>query len=107
MPPHQPGPAGGGAYGSYPGYRTPETDGTAIGALAAAIASWVFCPLIPAVVALVLAGTAERNIAESRGWKTGTGLVTAARIVAWINIGVFLAALVFFLLVAVTSGSTS
>ncbi len=100
-PPQQPGAPGppGGAYGAYPGYRTPETDGTAIGALIAAIASWVVFPLIPAVIALVLAGTAERNIAESRGWKTGTSLVTAARIVAWINVGLTLTLLLFVLLV--------
>jgi large-conductance mechanosensitive channel len=96
-------PPPGGAYGSYPGYRTPETDGAAIGALIAAIVAWVICPLVPAVVALVLAGTAERNIAASRGWKTGSGLVSAARIVAWINIGLVLAGLVFMLLVAAAS----
>lgn len=106
-PPPQPGVHGpsGGPYGGYPGYRTPETDGTAVGALVAAIASWIVCPVITAIVALVLAGTAERNIAESRGWKTGAGLVTAARIVAWINIGLVVALLVFALLVAAASAS--
>lgn len=86
----------------YGGYAPPQTEGTAIGALIAAIGSWVICLPIAAIVALVLASTAKRKIAESGGRLTGEGLVTASKWVAWINLGfwavgilVFIAALVF------------
>ena len=78
----QPMPAG---YG-YPGYAPPSTEGNAIAALILAIASFVICPVIPAIIALVLAGSAKRNILASGGAKQGLGMVTGARIVAWANI---------------------
>ena len=59
----------------------------AVVALVVAVASFVVCPVILAVVALVLSSSAKRNIDNSRGTLSGAGLVTAARIVAWINIG--------------------
>jgi hypothetical protein len=81
----QPGygqPAG---YG-YPGYAPPSTEGNAIAALILAISSFVVCPLVTAVIALVLAGSAKRNILASGGAKEGLGMVIAARIIAWANI---------------------
>ncbi|MQA83192.1 MAG: DUF4190 domain-containing protein [Streptosporangiales bacterium] len=81
------------AYGQpYPGYGygpTPQTDGAAIAALILSIASWVICPLIPAIVALVLGRNSKRSIAESGGMKTGEGLVKAAVIISWINIAFY------------------
>lgn len=81
-------------YGGYP----PQTEGTAIGALIAAIGSWVVCP-ISGIVALVLASQAKRKIASSGGRLTGQGLVTASKWIAWINIGLWVAGLLFFLVV--------
>jgi len=78
----QPPPAG---YG-YPGYAAPSTEGNAIAALILAIASFVVCPVIPSIIALVLAGSAKRNILASGGAKEGLGMVTAARVIAWVNI---------------------
>jgi hypothetical protein len=69
-----------------PGYYAPTTDGKATAALILAIASFVFCPFIPAIVAIVLAGQAARTIAESGGRVQGAGMVTAARVISWINI---------------------
>ena len=68
------------------GYAPPSTDGNAIAALILAIASFLVCPVIPAIIALVLAGSAKRNILASGGAKQGLGMVTAAKIVAWANI---------------------
>lgn len=83
-------------YAGYPGYygQPPQTDGTAIAVLILAIGSWVICPIIPAIIALVLARGAKEGIAESGGTKTGEGLVKAGVIVSWINIG-------FYVLIAV------
>ena len=78
-------------YGPPPGYgygypAPPATEGNAIAALILAIASFLVCPIIPAIIALVLAGSAKRNIVASGGAKQGLGMVTAAKIVAWANI---------------------
>ena len=66
----------------------PETDGNAIAALVCAIAAWVVCPVILAIVALVLARSSDRAIAASGGRRTGHSLNTAARWIAWVHLGV-------------------
>lgn len=78
----------------------PQTDGTAIVVLVLAICSFVVFPVVPAVVALVLAPGAERDIAASNGRLTGESLVRAGRIVAWVHLGLcaaFVVALLAFL----------
>lgn len=97
----QPGYAAG-QYGGYP--RPAETDQSAIWALVLSIVAWVFCPIIPAVIALVLAGNADRSIAESQGAKEGAGLVKAARIISWINIGFYGLVALFFIVVFAAAG---
>lgn len=77
------------------------TSSNAVVALILAIGSWVICPLIAAIVALILASAAAREIRSSNGAVGGSGLVTAARIIAWIHIGVVAAAIVVFLLVVI------
>jgi hypothetical protein len=67
-------------------YAPAKTEGTAIAALILSIASWVVCPLIAAIVALGLAHAAGNKIDASGGRLTGNGLVTAAKIVAWIHL---------------------
>ncbi len=100
-----PDPAYGYGYGyGYGGYAPPQTEGTAIGALIAAIGSWVICFPIAAIVALVLASTAKRKIAESGGRLTGQGLVTASKWIAWINLGVSAIAILFFIFAIVFAG---
>jgi hypothetical protein len=64
----------------------PRTSGSAVAALAIAIASWFVCPLIGGIVALVLAGSAAREIRCYQGALAGAGMVTAARIIAWTNL---------------------
>jgi hypothetical protein len=70
------------------------------------IASWVVCPVIPAIVALVFASKADREIAMSNGWVTGAGMVTASKIVAWINIGFYAALAAISVLVVVLAAIT-
>ena len=75
-----------------PGYAyppPPRTSTSAIVGLVLAITSWVVCPIIPAVVALVLAHQSDREIETSNGTIGGDGLNTATRIISWINIGVW------------------
>lgn len=75
----------------------------AVVALILAIASFVVCPFIPAVVALVVAGKAEQYIRASGGRSTGEGMARAARIVAWVNIGL---TVLMVVIVALFAGAT-
>ena len=61
-----------------------------------------------AIVALVLAASAQKEIAAGQGRVQGQGLVTAAKIISWINIGLWGAIVVigaFFLILALVAGS--
>lgn len=62
------------------------------------------CPVIPAIVALVLASNSSKNIKRSGGRLSGDGLNTAARIVAWINIGLWLLFVGIIVIVAIAGG---
>lgn len=73
-------------YGQY-GPPVQQTESRAIVALVLAICSFLVFPVVPAVVALVLARGAQDEIDASGGRLTGTGLVTAARVLSWINLG--------------------
>jgi len=68
------------------------------------IVSFVVCPVIPAIVALVLASSAKRNIDASGGALDGAAMVTAARIISWINIGLCAAVLFLIVIVAAFGG---
>jgi len=88
----------------------PQTSSSAIVALVLAIASWVVCPLILAIIALVFASKADREIATTGGAVQGGGLITAAKIVAWINIGIYLAiavVMVIIVIIVVIAGAWS
>jgi len=79
-------------------------------ALILSILSWVVCPVIPAIIALVLAKQSNDEIAASRGRVGGEGLNTASKIVSWINIGLYAALAVFFaaiFLIALVAGAAS
>jgi hypothetical protein len=82
----------------------PQTEGTAVAALVLSIASFVVCPLIPAIVALVLAHTSQQKIDASGGRLTGDSLNTAARIISWINIGLCIFGVVVIIIIAAAGG---
>ena len=102
------------AYGSPPpGWGSPqpygpqETSSKAVVALVCAIASFVVLPLLPAIAALIVASSASREIDAAGGRLTGRGLVTGARITAWVNIALCaLGVLLLVGLVALAAGST-
>ena len=81
----------------------PATSSNAIVALVLSICSWVIIPFVLgwifAVIALVFAGKASKEIVASGGVIPGQGFVTAARIVSWINIGVTAAVAVLTIVV--------
>ena len=71
---------------AFPLAATATTESTAVVGLICAILSWLVLPVVLAVVALVLARSAERSIHASAGRKTGLSLVTGARWIAWIHL---------------------
>ncbi len=96
-----------------PGYGppvyAPPTAGSATTALVLSILSWVLVPIILAIVALVFASKARAEIEASGGRLGGAGMVSAAKIISWINIilwGIGTVFLVIFLVV-VARGSSS
>lgn len=70
---------------------TPSASGSSIAALVLSILSWVGIPIVLAIVALVYANKAEKEIAASNGSVAGGSFVLASKIVAWVNIGVYTA----------------
>lgn len=92
-------------YGGY--YGAPQTEGKAIGALICAIGAWVVCPLVLAVIALILASQSSRDIRNSGGRLGGEGMNTAARVIAWINIALAGLFLLFVFAGAIASTSSA
>lgn len=88
--------------------RMPTTSTNAIIALVLAILGWLFCPIIMAIAALVLASSAKREIRDSQGMVTGGGMAVAAQVISWIQIGLlglFIVAMIIAAIVAPASGS--
>jgi len=113
-------PAQGYGYPPAPGYPPPgyvpavTTSTSAIVGLVLAVASWILCPIVLAIVALVLAKKSGDEIAASQGRVGGDGLNTATKVVAWVNIGLYAAIVVIIgaiflvaLVLGAASGSTS
>ena len=73
------------------------------------LASFMLCPVILAIVGLVLAGQSDRAIATSGGWLEGRTLNRATRWIAWINIVLSIVAvlgLVVLMVVLFSAGTT-
>jgi hypothetical protein len=99
-------------YGQSPppyGYPYPQQNAPdAVIALVASLLSFVICPIIPAIVALVYAGRATTAIAASGGALGGQSMVTAAKIISWIHLVlVVLGVIVFVIVVAGVLSTTS
>jgi hypothetical protein len=106
------------AYGQYgtPPQRygaAPTTSGKATAVLVLGIASLVMLfmcglGLVTAIIALVMAPGAKREINESAGRLTGLGMVQAGVVCSWITLGLlvlFVAVMVFVMVVGGTFGS--
>ncbi|MGK2957471.1 MAG: hypothetical protein ACSLFB_03525 [Acidimicrobiales bacterium] len=99
-PPQNPGWGQPQVFGYPSGYHPQENEPQAIVALVLSIASFVVCPIITAIAALIVASSAIKNIEASGGAKAGVGMVQAARIISIINL-VLMALLAGFLIVLI------
>lgn len=72
--------------------------------------AWAVCPglgpLACSIIALVFASKGAKEIKASNGWITGSGLVLAARVIAWIDIALVILGLLFFVLFFVIAGAS-
>ena len=74
-------------YGYGYGYPAgPQTDSSATAALVIAVVGFFICAPVGAIVALVLANSAQKRIEESNGRLTGLEQAKAARIIAFIEL---------------------
>lgn len=89
---------------AYPGYgyagygpvSATETETGAVVSLILAVLSWAVCPVVLAIPALIVAASSRAKIRSFPGRYSGLGLITAARVVAWANIGVFVGMIFLF-----------
>lgn len=88
-------------------YASAPTDGSATGALICSILSFVVCPVVLAVVGLVLASSAKKKIRASGGAIGGEGQANAATVISIINIALFVLAFVGIIAVAILGSSSS
>lgn len=79
----------------------PPTSTNAIVGLVLAIVSWLLCPVIAAIAALLVARASDKEIRASDGRVGGAGLNTATRIIAWINIAASVVAGIIIVVLAV------
>lgn len=94
----------------YPASAPTSNKATTVGVLGIGSIVLLFtCGLgvIPAIIALAMAGGAKREIAQSDGTKGGLGLIKAGKICAWITIGLTVVAVVALVLILVALGATS
>ena len=113
QPPYAGAPYAGSPYGAQQyGYVTPRNSGRAAAVLALGIGSLVLMCMygigvIAAIVALVLAPGAKREIRESRGYVVGEGMVKAGVICSWITVGLTAVAVVIIIIGLVVAASSS
>ena len=77
----------------------PPTNTMAIVSLVASIVSWVFIPIIAAIVGVITGHMARHEIKNSYGAQGGDGLALAGLIVSYLNLATYCFALLFFVLI--------
>ena len=112
QPPYGQQPGYGPPYGAPPGAgygyaQAPPTDSSATAALVIAIIGFFTCPPVGAIVALVLANSAQKRIEASNGQIGGLEMAKAARIIAIIELALTALLLIGGLIaIAISLGST-
>lgn len=79
-----------------------RTNGLAIASMVLGIL-WIYW--LGSILALVFGYVAKRQIAESQGTQSGSGMATAGIVLGWIGVGVF--ALMMLLFIAMSASTTA
>lgn len=98
-PPPPPPPGG--------GYAMPQTNQKAVWALILGILSIVACGLLAGIPALIVGGSARKEIAASGGAQTGDGMAKAGVILGWISVAFTVVAVLFLILVFAVNTTNS
>jgi hypothetical protein len=84
------------------GYTPPQNSGKATGSLIAGILSFVVCPLVLSIVAIILGTQAQSEIRMSGGRLTGEGMAQAGVILGWVSLAITAVVIVVFVSVGVS-----
>lgn len=80
---------------------TPPKNDLGVWSLVTGILSWIFCPVVLGVVAIIMGNASKKAVREGQANNPGMG--TAGLILGWINVGLiggFVVVWVLFMLVA-------
>lgn len=88
-------------------HQRAATNGKAVGGLVCVAVSWFTCGFPLAVVGVVLATLAGREIARSDGAQSGGRLVTAAKVAGWVHIAFALTVAGLFAALLVAGGAAT
>jgi hypothetical protein len=80
-----------------------RTDGNAIASLILGIASFLVCPLIPAILAVIFGNKAKHSIANDPSLE-GEAMAKAGVILGWVNIGLFALVVTIIVIIAASGG---
>ena len=83
----------------------PKTSGSAITSLVFGILTWTFLPFIGAIVAVVTGNNAKKEIKNSNGSITGSGMATAGLILGWVHLGLTILAVVIIVILRILGPS--
>ena len=97
-PPPPPGPGG---------YATPQTNQKALWSMILGILSIVACGLLAGVPALILGGSAKKEIAASGGAQSGEGMATAGVVLGWISVAISVLVVILFITLGAFATSTT
>ena len=86
----------------------PKTSGLALASMICGITAWTILPIFLNAIAAVITGSmAKKEIKESNGTITGSGMATAGLILGWVQIGLVILAVVGFTILLVAAPSVT
>jgi len=77
----------------------------AITSLVAAILGWTLLPLFGSIVAVITGHLAKKEIRESLNTEGGNAMATAALILGYIQLGIFVLIAIFLILMLIIAGN--
>jgi hypothetical protein len=89
-------------YGPPPAYGyavTPPKNDLGVWSLVTGILSWIFCPIVLGIVAIVTGNASRKAVRD--GLANNPGLATAGLILGWINVGLFGAIVLWWLAIVI------